>query len=94
MNSSDSPKFRFAALSVVKHDYVPRGVMSHPHFELAVVADSEANPAFIASDLLSQVEHGPDSQVLLPLLNGDLAKIRREGGGGAGAHQNVRVRAD
>ena len=33
--------------------------------ELAVVADSHSNPAFIASDLLSQAEHGPDSQVML-----------------------------
>ncbi len=33
--------------------------------ELAVVADATSNPAFIASDLLSQAEHGPDSQVLL-----------------------------
>ncbi|MCX6220109.1 MAG: histidinol dehydrogenase [Bacteroidia bacterium] len=33
--------------------------------ELAVVADISANPAFVASDLLSQAEHGPDSQVLL-----------------------------
>ena len=33
--------------------------------ELAVVADLSANPAFVASDLLSQAEHGPDSQVLL-----------------------------
>jgi len=33
--------------------------------ELAVVADHASNPAFIASDLLSQAEHGPDSQVLL-----------------------------
>ena len=32
--------------------------------ELAVVADISANPAFVASDLLSQAEHGPDSQVL------------------------------
>ena len=32
--------------------------------ELAVVADITANPAFVASDLLSQAEHGPDSQVL------------------------------
>ncbi len=32
--------------------------------ELAVVADSSANPAFVASDLLSQAEHGPDSQVM------------------------------
>ena len=33
--------------------------------ELAVVADGSANPAFVASDLLSQAEHGADSQVLL-----------------------------
>jgi histidinol dehydrogenase len=40
--------------------------------ELAVVADSTSNPAFIASDLLSQAEHGPDSQVLLITDSGDL----------------------
>ncbi|MEL6676527.1 MAG: histidinol dehydrogenase [Bacteroidota bacterium] len=33
--------------------------------ELAVVADETAIPAFVAADLLSQAEHGPDSQVLL-----------------------------
>ena len=33
--------------------------------ELLVVADDTANAAFIASDLLSQAEHGIDSQVLL-----------------------------
>ncbi|MEL6485299.1 MAG: histidinol dehydrogenase, partial [Bacteroidota bacterium] len=33
--------------------------------ELLVVADDTANPAFVASDLLSQAEHGVDSQVLL-----------------------------
>ena len=33
--------------------------------ELAVVADQTANPAFVASDLLSQAEHGVDSQVVL-----------------------------
>ena len=33
--------------------------------EVAVLADETAIPAFIASDLLSQAEHGPDSQVLL-----------------------------
>ncbi|MCK9638870.1 MAG: histidinol dehydrogenase [Prolixibacteraceae bacterium] len=32
--------------------------------ELAVIGDGSANPAFVASDLLSQAEHGPDSQVL------------------------------
>jgi len=33
--------------------------------ELLVVADDTANPAFVASDLLSQAEHGVDSQVIL-----------------------------
>ncbi|HAH26285.1 MAG TPA: histidinol dehydrogenase, partial [Prolixibacteraceae bacterium] len=33
--------------------------------EVAIMADSTANPAFIAADLLSQAEHGPDSQVVL-----------------------------
>lgn len=33
--------------------------------EVLVVADSDANPAFVASDLLSQAEHGVDSQVVL-----------------------------
>ncbi len=33
--------------------------------EVLVIADREANPEFIAWDLLSQAEHGPDSQVLL-----------------------------
>jgi histidinol dehydrogenase len=30
-----------------------------------VVADADANPVFVAADLLSQAEHGPDSQVIL-----------------------------
>ncbi len=33
--------------------------------EVAVIADSSADPAFIAADLLSQAEHGTDSQVIL-----------------------------
>lgn len=33
--------------------------------ELLVVADESSNPAFVASDLLSQAEHGMDSQVIL-----------------------------
>jgi histidinol dehydrogenase len=33
--------------------------------EVAVFADETANPVFIASDLLSQAEHGHDSQVIL-----------------------------
>jgi histidinol dehydrogenase len=33
--------------------------------ELLVIADDTCNPAFVASDLLSQAEHGTDSQVVL-----------------------------
>lgn len=33
--------------------------------EVAVIADETANPAFVAADLLSQAEHGVDSQVVL-----------------------------
>ena len=33
--------------------------------EVLVIADSGANPAFVAADLLSQAEHGKDSQVVL-----------------------------
>ncbi len=42
--------------------------------EVAVLADYRANPAFLASDLLSQAEHGPDSQVIL--VADDLAIIK------------------
>jgi histidinol dehydrogenase len=33
--------------------------------EVAVIADDSADPAFVAADLLSQAEHGSDSQVIL-----------------------------
>jgi histidinol dehydrogenase len=33
--------------------------------EVLVIADEAANPAFVAADLLSQAEHGADSQVVL-----------------------------
>ncbi len=33
--------------------------------ELLIIADEQANAAFVAADLLSQAEHGPDSQVIL-----------------------------
>jgi histidinol dehydrogenase len=33
--------------------------------EVLVMADETANPEFVAADLLSQAEHGPDSQVVV-----------------------------
>lgn len=40
--------------------------------ELLVIADATANPEFVAADLLSQAEHGADSQVVLVSDNEDL----------------------
>jgi histidinol dehydrogenase len=40
--------------------------------EVAVMADETANAEFIAADLLSQAEHGKDSQVLLVTTNKDV----------------------
>ncbi len=42
--------------------------------ELLVVADETAVPAFVAADLLSQAEHGADSQVLLVVWQQDVAE--------------------
>ncbi|MGI8977994.1 MAG: Gfo/Idh/MocA family protein [Pirellulaceae bacterium] len=46
MAESRSPvrTFRCAVLSAVKHDYVARGVASHPRFEIVVVADDPSVP--------------------------------------------------
>jgi histidinol dehydrogenase len=41
--------------------------------ELLVVADDTARPSFIASDLLSQAEHGADSQVILVTTSSSIA---------------------
>ena len=42
--------------------------------EVLVIADSGATPDFVASDLLSQAEHGPDSQVILLTPAADMAR--------------------
>ncbi len=51
--------------------------------EVAIFADASANPEYVAADLLSQAEHGPDSQVLLvtdhePLLQQVEAALNRQ----------------
>lgn len=40
-------RFRVAVVSVVKHDYVARGVASHPRFELVVVTDDPEVPDWV-----------------------------------------------
>lgn len=47
--------------------------------EVEVLADHSANPAFVASDLLSQAEHGADSQALLVTTSESLiARVEEE----------------
>ncbi len=43
--------------------------------EVFVIADSAADPSFLAADLLSQAEHGTDSQVILTTTTGELVPL-------------------
>lgn len=42
--------------------------------EVLVMADESAQPEFVAADILSQAEHGPDSQAILVCTSLDIAK--------------------
>jgi histidinol dehydrogenase len=42
--------------------------------EVCVMADDTCNPSYVAADLLSQAEHGTDSQVLLVCANKDIVE--------------------
>ena len=53
-----------AAKQIVSLDGVAIDMPAGPS-EVEVYADGSCNPAFVAADLLSQAEHGPDSQVVL-----------------------------
>ena len=46
--------------------------------EIMVIADKKANSVFVASDLLSQAEHGPDSQVILISTNETFLQVAIE----------------
>jgi histidinol dehydrogenase len=71
-------QFVMAAKQLVSFQDVAIDMPAGPS-EVAILADYTSHPAFIASDLLSQAEHGPDSQVLL-VLKGEslLAAIQNE----------------
>lgn len=68
------------AKSLVSSD--PRGAaidMPAGPSEVLVIADARANPVFVAADLLSQAEHGADSQVILLTDSEELAQqVQRE----------------
>jgi histidinol dehydrogenase len=46
--------------------------------EVLVIADQSADAGFVASDLLSQAEHGTDSQVVLVTTSGEVAEAVRD----------------
>jgi histidinol dehydrogenase len=52
------------AKEMIMQDGIPVDLPAGPS-EVLVIADRSARPEFIAADLLSQAEHGPDSQVIL-----------------------------
>lgn len=71
-----------AAKQLVARDGVAIDLPAGPT-EVAVVADATATPAFVAADLLSQAEHGTDSQVFLittdePLLAAVQAEVAQQ----------------
>lgn len=52
------------AKELVQQDGISIDMPAGPS-EVLVIADKNADPGFVAADLLSQAEHGPDSQVVL-----------------------------
>ncbi len=67
-----------AAKQLVSREDVAIDMPAGPS-EVAIIADDTSDPAFVASDLLSQAEHGKDSQVILITSNKELIdKVRDE----------------
>ena len=57
-------QFVTKAKELIQQDGVAIDMPAGPS-EVLIIADETCNPKFVAADLLSQAEHGPDSQVLL-----------------------------
>jgi len=66
------------AKELVQQDGISIDMPAGPS-EVLIIADKTANPEFIAADLLSQAEHGTDSQVIMVTDNKDLIqKVKTE----------------
>ncbi|MBU1618829.1 MAG: histidinol dehydrogenase [Gammaproteobacteria bacterium] len=80
------PGNRFVTEAKQQVSQDPRGAaidMPAGPSEVLVIADDNANPVFVAADLLSQAEHGPDSQVVLvspseALLVNTISELKRQ----------------
>lgn len=86
--------FHCAALSVAKHDYVARGVIGHPRYQLAVVADDPQVPDWIheRNQLFADaqgVPYVPDVERALHDYRVDVAIVSSE----AERHCDLSVRA-
>jgi len=68
-------KYVTLAKKIVNLDFEGASIdMAAGPSEVLVIADEYANPCFVASDLLSQAEHGEESQVILVCLDRNFAK--------------------
>lgn len=69
-------RFVTQAKSIVAADTTTTTTIDMPAgpSEVLVIADAMANPSFVAADLLSQAEHGVDSQVILVTDSNQLAE--------------------
>jgi len=66
------------AKELVQRDGISIDMPAGPS-EVLIIADESANPEFVAADLLSQAEHGPDSQVIMLTDNQALIeKVKKE----------------
>jgi histidinol dehydrogenase len=77
-----SNQYVTAAKQLVMEDGIAIDLTAGPS-ELLVIADETSNPVFVAADLLSQAEHGADSQVVLAspserLVDEVLAEIQKQ----------------
>ncbi|HEX7845219.1 MAG TPA: histidinol dehydrogenase, partial [Chitinophagaceae bacterium] len=66
-----------AAKQIVQQEGVSIDMPAGPS-EVLVIADETAIPEFVAADLLSQAEHGPDSQVILLATKESIADAVKE----------------
>ncbi|MDX2190579.1 MAG: histidinol dehydrogenase [Bacteroidota bacterium] len=65
-------QYVMAAKQLVQKDGTAIDMPAGPS-EVLVIADETAHPSYVAADLLSQAEHGNDSQVILVATNKDIA---------------------
>ena len=71
-------QFVTKAKELVQQDGIAIDMPAGPS-EVLIIADRTANPEFIAADLLSQAEHGPDSQVVMITDNqGIIERVKAE----------------